>query len=113
PDENILNTVRGERELSGVVDEPVLLRKVGRGWVCPYCFRTLEVSRKMKYYTERSSSSIGSLSLWERVRVRGWYHSAIPNYLRIGKRLNITDFPPGNIHEIFSSKPARLIHTYH
>ncbi|RDL20404.1 hypothetical protein DFO62_1112 [Serratia fonticola] len=66
-----LNPRVREREPSGVVDEPVLLRKVGRGWVCPYRFRTLEVSRKMKYYTERSASSIGSLSLWERVRVRG------------------------------------------
>ncbi|WP_447874555.1 hypothetical protein, partial [Serratia fonticola] len=68
---------------------------------------------KDKKFRGIPADSIDSLSLWERVRVRGWYHSAIPNYLRIGKRLNITEFPPGNIHEIFSSKPARLIHTYH
>jgi len=71
-----LNPRVREREPSGVVDEPVLLRKVGRGWVCPYRFRTLEVSRKMKYYTERSASSIGSLSLWESVRVRGHYQAS-------------------------------------
>ncbi|WP_205402612.1 hypothetical protein, partial [Serratia fonticola] len=66
-----LNTCVGEREQSGVVDEPVPLRQVGV--VNPIAERMSNISELDRFPL-----------LGERVRVRGHY-SAIPNYLLIGK----------------------------